>query len=69
MYSHRKYVDYLIQRFVTKYKDSYYLTKRLGLEGDEANRFIVTNLLDLYLTQISPADLAEYKNLRQKGII
>lgn len=41
----------------------------LKLPEHRVNRFLATCLLDFFLTQVSPRELAEYYNLRAKGKI
>lgn len=60
-------VSEIINKGIEKLVSAKNITNNLKLDNHRSNKFIVTNLLDWYVSQISPRLIAEYHNLRDKG--
>ncbi len=59
--------EQLIDQAVVKLNEARQAADILSLIDSQADKFIVTSLLDLYIHNLNPSHIAEYANLRGKG--
>jgi len=56
--------EQLVEKVACKHKELTMSADKLKIRR---HKFVAAGLLDYFLTQINPSQLAEYKNAREKG--